>query len=99
MFTFINTIFAILALIIDKGDGTASPEMDSGMFYSLFSLAIFIPQIAVTVRRLHDVGQSGWMVMIGLIPCIGGIWLLIETAKDSQQGNNKWGDNPKDIAA
>jgi hypothetical protein len=43
----------------------------------LYSLLIFIPALAVTVRRLHDVGKSGWMLLIIFIPLIGPIWLLV----------------------
>jgi uncharacterized membrane protein YhaH (DUF805 family) len=63
----------------------------------VLSLAIFIPSLAVGVRRLHDVGKSGWMLLIGLIPIIGTIWLLILLVSDSQPGVNKWGANPKGL--
>lgn len=45
--------------------------------YGLYALAVLIPSIAVSVRRLHDSGRSGWWIFIALIPIIGGIWLLI----------------------
>lgn len=61
----------------------------------LYSLALLIPGLAVSVRRLHDVGKSGWMVLIGLIPLIGAIWLLVLMATDSNPGVNKYGPNPK----
>jgi uncharacterized membrane protein YhaH (DUF805 family) len=58
---------------------------------------MLIPGLAVTVRRLHDVGKSGWMFFIVLIPLIGTIWLLVLMMTDSQQGINKWGPNPKEM--
>ena len=64
MFVLFNIVFSSLASII-------SPKIS--MLYSLF---IFIPALAVTVRRLHDVGKSGWMLLIIFIPLIGPIWLL-----------------------
>ena len=65
MFVLFNIVFSSLASII-------SPKIS--MLYSLF---IFIPALAVTVRRLHDVGKSGWMLLIIFIPLIGlSIWLL-----------------------
>ena len=63
----------------------------------IYGLAIFIPNLAVTVRRLHDTGKSGWWFFISLIPLVGGIWLLVILCTDSQFGANKWGDNPKGI--
>jgi uncharacterized membrane protein YhaH (DUF805 family) len=60
---------------------------------------MLIPGLAVGVRRLHDVGKSGWMFLIVLIPLIGGIWLLVLFCTDSQLENNKWGQNPKEISA
>lgn len=97
MFVLFNMIFAFIAMIIDNVVGTASPELGYGVFYVLYALAVFIPGLAVSVRRLHDVGKSGWMFFIVLIPLIGGIWLLVLMVTDSKQGTNKWGENPKEI--
>jgi uncharacterized membrane protein YhaH (DUF805 family) len=54
------------------------------------------PPHNIGVRRLHDVGKSGWMMLIALIPLVGGIWLLVLMCTDSQSGPNKWGENPKE---
>jgi uncharacterized membrane protein YhaH (DUF805 family) len=62
---------------------------------ALYSLAVVIPGIAVTARRLHDIGKSGWFILITLIPCIGTIWLLILTASEGHPGENQYGPNPK----
>ena len=61
----------------------------------VYSLAIFIPSLAVCVRRLHDIGRSGWWYLIGLVPVVGWIILIIWFCTDSQPGSNKWGPNPK----
>ena len=95
MFILFNIIFAFLAALIDNIVGTASPELGYGLFYIVYGLAVFIPGLAVTVRRLHDVGKSGWMYFIILIPIIGIIWFIILMIKDSEPGSNKWGENPK----
>ena len=63
----------------------------------LFVLAFIVPIYAVTVRRLHDTGRSGWWILINFIPYIGGIWLFVLTCLDSEPGTNKWGENPKEI--
>jgi uncharacterized membrane protein YhaH (DUF805 family) len=95
MFVLFNIIFAIVALGLDMMLGTASEDTGYGIFYGLFSLAILVPTWAVTVRRLHDVGKSGWWIFISLIPIIGGIWLFILTLTDSLPGDNEYGPNPK----
>ncbi|MBT3559904.1 MAG: DUF805 domain-containing protein [Flavobacteriaceae bacterium] len=59
------------------------------------ALVHFIPSLAVLVRRLHDVGKSGWFYFIVLIPLVGAIWLLVLFCTDGDQGENKWGPNPK----
>lgn len=63
----------------------------------IWVLAAIIPAIAVTVRRLHDTGRSGWLILLGLIPLVGGIILLIFCCQDSQPGINRFGYNPKGI--
>jgi len=67
------------------------------LIYSIYSLAVLIPSFAVSVRRLHDVGKSGWMLLIGIIPVIGWIWLFVLMVSDSQPGENEYGINPKEV--
>lgn len=61
----------------------------------IYSLAVLLPGIGLVVRRLHDIGKSGWYYFIGLIPCVGAILLIIWFCQDSQQGPNEYGDSPK----
>ena len=63
----------------------------------LWSLAVFIPSLAVSVRRLHDIGRSGWWLLLSLIPLVGAIILIIWYCKDSQPGANQYGSNPKEM--
>ena len=62
------------------------------LIYYFFML---IPSISVTVRRLHDIGYSGWMYLVNFIPLVGGIILLVLTCLDSEANENKYGANPK----
>jgi len=98
MFLLFNMIFAFVAAIIDNVVGTASPELGYGVFYGLYTMAMIIPGIAVMVRRLHDVGKSGWMYFIIFIPIIGVIWLLVLLVTDSYSGENQYGQNPKELS-
>ncbi|QNM86393.1 DUF805 domain-containing protein [Polaribacter pectinis] len=96
MFVLFQMIFAIVAMILDSVLGLSfSPEIPYGWIYVLFGLATFIPGLAVAVRRLHDIGKSGWWYLIAIIPLIGTIWLLVLLCTDSENGENKWGPNPK----
>ena len=65
-----------------------------GIISTLYSLAVFLPGIAVAVRRLHDTGRSGWMLLLGLIPCIGALVLIFFMCEDSH-GSNQYGEPPK----
>ena len=67
---------------------------DSTVLSAIVSLAFFIPNLAVGVRRMHDVGKSGWFYLWILLPLVGGIILLIQFCKDSTDAN-QWGPNPK----
>jgi uncharacterized membrane protein YhaH (DUF805 family) len=63
----------------------------------IYALVALIPGTTVLVRRLHDVGKSGWMILIILIPIIGFIWMILLLTRDSEVGDNKYGPNPKGI--
>lgn len=61
---------------------------------SIYSLAILLPSLAVSVRRLHDTGRGGGWIFINLVPIIGGIWYFILTVLPSQPGPNRFGEEP-----
>lgn len=60
-----------------------------------YSLVIMVPGLAVTIRRLHDIGKSGWWYFIAFVPLVGGIVLFIFTLLDSEPYANQWGLDPK----
>ena len=97
MFVLFNMIFLIVAAIIDNIAGTTIEGLPYGLFYFLYAFAIIIPGLAVSVRRLHDVGKSGWFYFIILIPIVGGIWILVLFCTDGVTGSNEYGANPKEI--
>ncbi|WP_112180404.1 DUF805 domain-containing protein [Paraliobacillus zengyii] len=89
IFTLFNTIIGIIL---------TSLQSISELFVVLtvlYSLFVLIPGIAVTVRRLHDIGRSGFWILISFIPIIGSIILFVFTLLDSEQGENRYGPNPK----
>lgn len=97
MFALFNFLFLIVATILDNVLGLTAGELPYGVFYFLYALAVLIPGLAVAVRRLHDVGKSGWMMLIVLIPLVGAIWLLVLVVTDSNPGENEYGANPKEL--
>ena len=83
----VNFVISFISRVSDK----------AGMVISIiFALAILLPSLAVAIRRLHDIGKSGWYLLIGLIPFVGEIILIVWWAKDSQPEANQYGPNPKD---
>lgn len=89
MFTLFNAIFGAIA-------GTVGLMIGTELIGSLYSLAILIPSLAVGVRRLHDIGKSGWMILVALIPLVGWIWLIVLYVQEGQHGTNQYGDDPKE---
>lgn len=101
MFALVNFIISFAIVGIDNALGLSFNYTEnvsgSGVFNLLYNLLILIPSLAVAVRRLHDIGKSGWMLLIGLIPLVGAIWLLILLLRNSEAGENKYGPNPKKL--
>ena len=95
-------VLAVLNVIVTGAMSRSDSSLPIGSVFScisaIYSLAVLLPGLGVTVRRLHDVGKSGTWIFIGLIPLIGWIWLLVLVAGDSQPGDNPYGPNPKMVA-
>lgn len=94
-FVLFNYILYFACLIL--GSMSESMLLIFSIIYLLACLAMLIPSFAVCVRRLHDIGKSGWNLLWGFLPVIGWILLIIWYCKDSQPGKNNWGDNPKGV--
>jgi uncharacterized membrane protein YhaH (DUF805 family) len=78
--------------------GSVGFNMTGGVLTILFMLAILVPNIAVAVRRMHDIGKSGWMVLIGVIPLIGWAIVLYLYVQPGETGPNQYGPDPKGAA-
>jgi uncharacterized membrane protein YhaH (DUF805 family) len=92
LFTF---LVGIVTGILDAIIGTDYDTGSGGLINTLVSLALLLPSRAVGVRRLHDVGKSGWWILIGIIPILGWILLIVWFCTDSKSGDNQYGPNPK----
>ena len=92
MFTLFSVIITVVLAVLER---IAGPFHESRVLATLYSLAVFLPTLAVAVRRLHDTGRSGWWLLIGFVPFIGWIILSVFLVLDSQPGENQYGANPK----
>lgn len=95
-FELFNLIIYLAVSIIDYFVTGGSDSLSFiAILYWLYNLAIIAPSLAVSWRRLHDIGKSGACTLFILIPLIGWIFLLAWWAKDSDMGENRFGPNPK----
>ncbi|WP_333773776.1 DUF805 domain-containing protein [Streptomyces sp. IBSBF 3136] len=88
MFFLFNIIISIVLTVVDRAIG-------SNILSLIYSLAVLLPGLGVTVRRLHDTGRSGWWIFISLIPLVGAIILIVFLASEGKAEPNKYGANPK----
>ncbi len=89
MFALFNVIVVVLLGVIEGVVGTA------GILVTIYSLGVLVPSVGVAIRRLHDTDRSGWWLLIGLVPVIGGLVLLYFLVLDSNSAENQFGANPK----
>lgn len=92
-FTLFNIIICCITIFLDI---KIQNNLDDYMFYltAIYFVLIFIPMLALQIRRLHDIGCSGWFELIIFIPSIGSLILLIMHCLPSESGNNKFGAQP-----
>lgn len=100
LFTFVGNMvlsWADIALFgtVETGPGSIYGSTNMPILSGLFSLAMLLPGLAVSVRRLHDINRSGWWLLIALIPVIGVIVLIVFYATDGTRGDNRFGPDPK----
>ena len=109
MFTLFSVIISIALGIVDAlvfGTGSFAAVLGGGVTASvslgvlgtIYSLAVLLPSLAVAVRRLHDTDRSGWWLLIGLVPLVGGIVLLVFLVLEGTRGPNSHGADPKAVA-
>tara|TARA_R110001599_G_scaffold8651_5_gene41991 strand:- start:20435 stop:20818 length:384 start_codon:yes stop_codon:yes gene_type:complete len=94
-FVLFNLLASIILGVVDGITGTYSEDAGLGLLGGIYALAVFIPSIAVAMRRLHDTGRSGWWLLLALIPILGFLVLLVFMLLDSEPGDNQYGPNPK----
>ena len=94
-FVLYNIVFSVSAFILDILLNLDSQGiLQHGLIYEIYTAIVFIPGMAVAVRRLHDVGKDGWYIFIVLIPFVGIIRFFMVVLGDSYPGKNDYGDKP-----
>jgi|TARA_B110000914_G_scaffold213971_1_gene216388 uncharacterized membrane protein YhaH (DUF805 family) len=93
-FTLIYFLVYILVSQYDIQSNLWNDEYSIGFASFIFSLAALVPSFAVSWRRLHDSGKSGWLTLLWLVPIVGWIWILVLLFKPSDNGENEYGLKP-----
>ena len=97
MFALVN--FVICVALAIAGMAMLGKSQNSALILDavlgIYLLLILLPSLAVTVRRLHDTGRSGWWFWIQLVPFVGPIVLFVFTVLDGTPGTNAYGPSPK----
>ncbi len=96
MFVILQIGVSIVTSLIDNIIGLGGIVFGAyGPLTLIVSLVLIVPAIAVGVRRLHDRDMSGWFLLLGLVPIVGGLILLVIFLLEGTQGSNKYGADPK----
>ncbi|MGC6401687.1 DUF805 domain-containing protein [Sphingomonas sp. FW199] len=96
---FLGYLIVTILLAVFGGIFGSTGDGASGLFlilFGIFVLAIFIPALAVQVRRFHDQDRSGWFVLLNFIPYVGGLIVLVFMVLEGTRGPNRFGPDPKD---
>jgi uncharacterized membrane protein YhaH (DUF805 family) len=103
-FTLTSIIISFILGIIESSLGLNNFEttqfgfsMEGGILTNLYTLAIFLPGLSVSVRRLQDCGKSGWNILLWLVPLVGWIILIVFYATEGTNGKNEYGPDPKHL--
>ncbi len=93
-FVLFNLIVQVVASILDNAAGTDFDSANGGVISTLATLGMLLPSIAVSARRLHDIGKSGWWQLMGIIPILGWVLVIIWYATNTKPGANQYGPDP-----
>lgn len=93
-FLLLTLVFTIVMALIDQVLGTYDEGTGIGLLTGLYEVAMIVPGLAVTVRRLHDTNRRGWWLLLALIPIVGGIILFVFMVLPGRKGANRFGLDP-----
>ncbi len=87
--------FLLFNLLVGLAAGVIDAVLRTPVLGALVSLGFLLPGLAVQVRRLHDLGKSGWWLLLSFIPIVGFIILIVWWCRDGEVGGNRFGADPK----
>jgi len=90
-------MFALVNFVITLVLGFIDQKFTGGILQFVYGIAVLLPCLGVCVRRLHDIGKTGWWLLICLVPIVGPIVFLVFMCLDSKPGTNEYGPNPKGL--
>ncbi len=93
-FTLFHLLVILLAMVVSYLAMLANPALGI-ILYSIVVFGTLLQHLAVSVRRLHDVNQTGWWYLVGCVPLLGTIVLLVLFCTDGTRGPNRFGADPK----
>lgn len=88
-------VYVVILVAASAVDTMLIADDGMGALTGLVAFGLLLPSLAVTVRRFHDIGKSGWWFFINLVPVVGPLLLLYFMAQDGQAQENAYGPNPK----
>jgi uncharacterized membrane protein YhaH (DUF805 family) len=97
MFSLVDTIISIVIEVADWLLGTDDLLLDTGALSWVYGLAIVVPTVAVTARRLHDIDRTAWWLLLVFLPVVGWIVLLVFCVTAGTRGPNRFGPDPKAV--
>ena len=97
-FVLFNIIVSMVLGYIDRLTGTFVADTGFGILSAVYTLAVILPGISVSVRRLHDTGRSGWWFLVTIVPVLGFFVFLYFMILESDPGSNKYGALPRSVS-
>ena len=88
--------FTLIYVIVLFPNTVDDGGMGGGMITTIVTILLFLPAFTAQIRRLHDIGKSGWWILWELLPLIGTLVLLYFLVKPSEKGTNKYGPQPSE---
>jgi uncharacterized membrane protein YhaH (DUF805 family) len=93
-YLFLVIVEIIFAVILNVVVGNSSSGSLSTFLFYVIYVVLFLASLSVSVRRLHDSNKSGWLVLLGLLCCVGQIILIVFFVQPSTEGDNSYGPRP-----
>ena len=93
LFALVNVAISIVyRILVSVLAGSTAATLIVSIIVGVFALAILVPGIALSVRRMHDVGKGGGWIFISFVPIIGSIWFLVLCIKEGEPAANRFGE-------